>query len=42
MTELDFEAGDSKEYEVEAVWDSTVYANKSESGHLPGFYYLVA
>ena len=31
-----------EEYKVEAIWDSTVYANKSESGHLPGLYYLVA
>ena len=32
----------SKEYKVEAIWDSAVYANKSESGHLSGLYYLVA
>ena len=29
----------TKEYEMKAIWDSTVYANKSESGHLPGLYY---
>ena len=32
----------SEEYKIEAIWDSAVYANKSESGHLPGLYYLVA
>ena len=42
MTELDFDAGDSKEYKVETICDSAVYTIKSESGHLPGFYYLVA
>ena len=40
ITELEFEAGDSKEYEVEAVWDNVVYANKAK-GHPPGLYYLV-
>ena len=41
VTELDFEAGNSKEYEVEAIRDSAVYSRESE-GHLPGLYYLVA
>ena len=41
IPELD--AGDnSNKYKVEAIWDSAVYANKSESGHLPDLYYLVA
>ena len=40
VTELEFEAGDNKEYKVEAIWDSAVYANKAE-GHLPGLYNLV-
>ena len=39
VTEL--KAGDGKEYKVEAIWDSAVYANKSESSQLPGLYYLV-
>ena len=30
------------EYELERIWDSVVYARESESGHLPGFYYLVS
>ena len=33
---------DSGEYEVEAIWDSVVYAKESELGHLPGLYYLVS
>ena len=37
------DAGDkSGEYKVEAIWDSKVYARESESGHLPGLYYLVS
>ena len=37
------DAGDnSKKYKVEVIWDSGVYAMESESGHLPGLYYLVA
>ena len=39
---LKFEAGDSKEYEVEAIRDSTVYARESQSDHLPELYYLVS
>ena len=39
MTEL--EAGNNEEYEVEAIWDSAVYASKLESGQLPSLYYLV-
>ena len=41
VTELDFEAGDSEEYKVEAIWNNAVYAKELE-GHLPGPYYLVA
>ena len=41
VEELD--TGDnSGEYEVEAIRDSTVYAKKSKSGHLPDLYYLVS
>ena len=42
MTELDAGDDDSEEYKVEAIWDSAVYATESESGHLPGLYYLVS
>ena len=39
VEELD---GDKGKYEVEAIRDSAVYARESESGHLPGLYYLVS
>ena len=42
MTELEFEAGNSKEYKVKAIQDSAVYASKLESGQLLCLYYLVA
>ena len=39
----ELDAGDnSGEYKVEAIWDSTVYARESKSGHLPSLYYLVS
>ena len=41
VTELEFETGGSNEYKVETIWDSAVYASKSESGQLLGLYYLV-
>ena len=37
----EFELGNNKEYKVEAIWDSTVYAKEADR-HLPGLYYLVA
>ena len=30
------------EYKVEAIRDNEVYTRESESGHLPGLYYLVS
>ena len=39
--QLEFEAGDDKEYEVDGIWDSAVYARKSVR-QLPGLYYLVS
>ena len=42
VLELDAGDKDSKEYEVEAIWDNAVYTNKLESGHLPDLYYLIA
>ncbi len=39
-TELD--KGDSKEYKVEAICDSEVYAKESDSDPLPGLDYLVS
>ena len=35
-----FDAGDNKEYEVEAIKDSAIYAKEAER-YLPGLYYLV-
>ena len=42
-TQLDFEfeAGDDKEYEVDGIRDSAIYARES-AGQLPGLYYLVS
>ena len=44
VRQIKFDVGnnESGEYEVEAIRDSTVYAKKSESGHVPGLYYLVS
>ena len=41
---MEFDTGDNEsgEYKVEAIWDSAIYIKKSESGHLPGLYYLVS
>ena len=36
----EFEPGDNKEYEVEAIRDSAVYAKEAD-GYLPELYYLV-
>ncbi len=41
MSRLEFKNEGDKEYEVEAICDSAVYASESE-GHLPGLYYLVS
>ena len=42
-TQLDFEfeAGDNKEYKVDGIRDSAVYARESGTGQLLGLYYLV-
>ena len=39
VEELDRDEG---QYEVEAIRDNAVYAKESESGYLPGLYYLVS
>ena len=42
-SQLEFEDdGEGEEYEVEAIRDSAVYAKESESGQLPGLYYLIS
>lgn len=33
--------GNNKEYEVEIIYNSTIYAKESEKKHLSNFYYLV-
>ena len=38
--QLEFEAGYDKEYKVNSIWDSVVYAKKLE-GQLLRLYYLV-
>ena len=42
--QMEFDEGndESKEYKIEAIWDSAVYVRESESGHLPSLYYLVS
>ena len=43
VRQMEFDAGDdSREYEVEAILNSTVYIRESESGHLPSLHYLVS
>ena len=44
VRQMEFDVGDDEngEYKVEAIRDSAVYARKSESSHLLGFYYLVS
>ena len=37
----EFELGNNKEYEMEAIQDSAVYAKEVDK-HLPRLYYLVA
>ena len=40
---LEFETeGDNKEYEMEGICDSAVYARESKAGYLLGLYYLVS
>ena len=39
--EFDVDNNESGEYEVEAIWDSAIYARESDSDHLSDLYYLV-
>ena len=42
-SQLKFEGnGNGEKYEVEAIWDSAVYAKELKGGHLLGLYYLVS
>ena len=38
---FEFEADHDKEYEVNGIWDSALYAKESATGQLPWLYYLV-
>ena len=40
--QLEFEAGDNKEYKIDGIWDSVVYAKESMIGQLQKLYYLVS
>ena len=40
-SEPEFDAGDNKEYKIEAIKDSAVYAKEAEE-HLLSLYYLVS
>ena len=42
ITEFEFKASNNKEYEVDGIRDSAIYAKKSEAGHLPGLGISVA
>ena len=39
-TTSEFEPGDGKDYEIEAIRDNVVY-DKKVDGHLPELYYLI-
>ena len=39
--QLEFEAGDDKEYKINGIRDNAVYIKESTIGQLPGLYYLV-
>ena len=41
MLQIKLDEG-SKEYEVEIIRDSKIYAKKADNGQLPRFYYLVS
>ena len=38
--QLEFETGDNKEYKVDGIQDSAVYAKESITSQLPELYYL--
>ena len=44
VRQMKFDAKDNNggKYEVEAIWDSAVYAKESKSGHLLSLYYLIS
>ena len=40
--ELEFEAGDNKEYKVKAIIDNALYGQQANNKQMPGLYYLVS
>ena len=43
VKQLEFEnGGDNKEYKIEGICNSTVYAKESKAGYLLSHYYLVS
>lgn len=42
MSRLELEENDSKEYKIEAICNSEIYAKKLHNGHLLDFCYLVS
>lgn len=42
IRQLDFDISNDKEYKVEVIWDSAVYAKKSKSDHLLRLYYIIS
>ena len=39
--ELEFEVGDNKKYEIEAIIDSAIYYQQANNNQMPGLYYLI-
>ena len=39
--QLEFKAGNNKKYEIDGIWNSTVYNKESTIAQLPELYYLV-
>lgn len=42
VVQLELDEGKSKEYNIEAIYNSAVYAKKLEVEYLLGFYYIVS
>lgn len=39
--ELELDKDNSKEYKVKTICEDKIYIKESDSGHMPGLYYLV-
>ena len=40
--DMEFEAGDNKEYEIKKIIDSMVYGQQANNNQMPNLYYLVS